>query len=152
MLEKRSSIPPVITCAAILHRQGLLGSVELLMLGDVDLTSVSTEDLTSLVSSVTRCVIICNVSGCDLVTILDSVKSEYLYITRQSLDNEETRALVGAMELHVARLRLNMGVDIFTLTRYDGQGQCGEVLPRDCMQIQGAAGELGHNKKLGSDA
>ena len=61
-IQKRSSIPPVITCAAILHRHGLLGPVELLMLGDVDLTSVSTEDLAALVSSVTGCVIICNVS------------------------------------------------------------------------------------------
>ena len=129
MLQKRSSILPVITCATILLRQGLLGSVELLMLGDVDLTSVSTEDLASLVSSVMGCVIICNVSGCDLVTILDHVNSEWLYITRQSLASEETRALVRAMGSRVARVRLNVGVtlDIRALTRYDGQGQSGEV-------------------------
>ena len=72
MIERRPSILPEITCAASLVHHKLLGSVEEMWLCDVDLTSVPAEHLASLVSSVTECVAIWNVSGCDLVTILDT--------------------------------------------------------------------------------
>ena len=88
------SLPGIITCAASLDHHKLLGSVQDMRLCNVDLTSVPAEHLASLASSVTGRVSINNVSGCDLVTVLDSVKSQLLSIRRQSLGREETQALV----------------------------------------------------------
>ena len=67
-----------------------------------------------------------NVSGCDLVTILDSVQSKVLYIRLQSLDSEETKALVQAMESSVEKVWLNEEetLDIKALIEYSGQGKC----------------------------
>ena len=97
--QANCSLPlPVITCAASLAHHRLLGCVKDLWLFNIDLTSVSAEHLASLVSRVTGYVTILNVSGCDLVTILDNVKSEELDISSQSLGSEETQALVRAME------------------------------------------------------
>ena len=129
MLVKRKSILPVITAAASLAHHGLLGSVDFLALGDVDLTSVPAQHLASLVSSVKENLVIGNVSGCDLVTILDSVKSDWLYIRRQKLGVEETQALVRAMDSGVKKLNLNVGVtlDIAWAMRYNGQGKCRKV-------------------------
>jgi len=120
---------PVITCAASLAHQGLLGSVQEMRLWNVDLTSLPAEHLASLVSSVTRRIIIENVSGCDLVTILDSVKSEKLSISSQSLDSEETQALVRAMESGVEWVWLyrEVTLDIRDLMEYSGQGKCRKV-------------------------
>ena len=125
---------PLITCAASLAHHRLLGSVRELVLMDVDLTSVPAEHLTSLTSSVMEHVGIAinidKVSICDLVTILDSVKSEEMSIIRQSLGSEETQALVQAMESHVEQVWLGWGVtlDIRVLMKYNGQGKCWKVL------------------------
>ena len=118
----------VITSAASLAHQGLLGSVEHLWLWD-DLTSVPPEHLASLVSSVTRSVIIKNVRGCVLLTILDSVKSRWLEFYKQSLGSEETEALVQAMESRLKEVWLDYKVtlDIRDLMEYSGQGKCREV-------------------------
>ena len=93
---------------------------------DVDLTSVPAEHLASLASSVTQDVHITNVSGCDLVNILDSVNCECLCISSQSLGSEETQALVRAMESRVEEVWLNRDVilDIGVLIEYNGQGKC----------------------------
>ena len=98
-------------------------------LEDDDLTSVPAEHLASLVSSVTVCVGIVNVSGCGLVTFLDSVKSKWLDISIQNLDSEGTRALVRAMESEVEMVELNfkLTLDIKALMEYSGQGNCGGV-------------------------
>ena len=53
-------------------------------LGDVDLTSVPAEHLVSLASSAKGGVVIKNVSGCDLVTILDNVKGMWVKTIIQS--------------------------------------------------------------------
>ena len=100
-------------------------------LDDIDLTSVPAEHLASLASCVINKTDIRNVSGCDLVTILDNVKSEQLYIWRQSLGSEETQAMVRAMESGVECLELYKGVtlDIRVLRKYNGQGKCRRV---DC--------------------
>ena len=101
MLCYGSNLSVVIPCAASLAQHGLLGSVKKGMtLLDVDLTSVPYEHLAFLASSVGQNghVHIQNVSGCGLVTILDSLKSRSLVIYRQSLGSEETQALVRAME------------------------------------------------------
>ncbi len=96
---------------------------------DVDLTSVPAEHLASLASCVMWAVTIKNVSGGDLVTILDSVKSDWLDIKQQSLGSEETQALVRAMEQGVERVDLYVGVtlEIRDLMEYSGQGKCGKV-------------------------
>ena len=100
MISRGFSNQQLIICAASLTHHGLLGSVKGLVLRD-DLTSVPAEYLASLAPCVTGSAYISDVSGCDLVTILDSVKSAGLWITSQSLDREETLALVRAMESRV---------------------------------------------------
>ena len=130
---KSTSNLPAITCAASLAQHRLLGCVYSMLLKDVDLTSVPAEHLASLVSRVTGYVTISNVSGCDLVTILDSVRSKKMEISRQSLDSEETQALVRAMESGVEEVRLNGGVtlEIRNLIEYSGQGKCSRVVCYD---------------------
>ena len=127
MLTRGFSDLPVITCAASLAHHRLLGSASVkgIVLRD-DLTSVPADHLAPLTSSVTGSVYISDVSGCDLVTILDFVKSAGLWITSQSLDREETQALVRAMESRVQQLGLNGGVTLDTgaLTSYSGEGEC----------------------------
>ena len=121
---------PEITCFASLAHHGLLGSVEGMDLIDVDLSSVPAEQLASLTSCVTGVASICNVSGCDLVNILDNVKSNWwLSISKQSLGNEETHALVRAMESHVEIVELDEEVtlEIRNLREYSGQGKCRRV-------------------------
>ena len=124
----------LISCAASLAHHGLLGSVDNMGLSNVDLTSVPAEHLASLVSSVTGRVHIGKISGCDLVTVLDSVKSKRLFFYNcQSLEREETRALVRAMESHVEIVMLNkVRVDIRALMEYSGQGKCGLV---ECVDV-----------------
>ena len=100
---------PWMTCAASLAHHRLLGSVQEMRLWNVDLTSVPAEHLASLASCVnemTGGVIIENVSGCDLVNILDSVNCRRLSISSQSLGSEETQALVRAMKSGVEVVNL----------------------------------------------
>ena len=133
MIRIYPSILLAITCAASLAHHGVLGSVQVIRLCDVnvDLASVPAEHLAFLASSVTERVYIHNVHGCDLVTILDNVKSKWLHISRQNLFSEETQALVRAMESGVECLELYKGVtlDIRVLRKYNGQGKCRRV---DC--------------------
>ena len=93
-------------CAASLAHHGLLYSVARLDLRDVDLSPVPAQHLASLASCVTRELSIRNVSGCDMVSILTSVKCQELHIRWQSLGREETKALVQAMETRVEKLIL----------------------------------------------
>ena len=85
---------PEITTAASLAHHGMLGSVRSLSLCDVDLASVPAEQLASLASCVARRINIHNVSNCDIVSLLYSLECGF----RQTLNIEETRALVQAME------------------------------------------------------
>ena len=67
-----------------------------------------------------------NVSGCDLVTILDSVRSNYLEIRNQCLGTEETQALVRAiMKTRVEWVVLynDRILDIEALESYSLQGK-----------------------------
>ena len=123
--------PDIATTASLAHH-GMFGSVELecMDLKDVDLASVHVEHLASLFSCVmvTYNVCIINVSNCNLVSILDSVKTECLVISKQRLSREETWALVRAMESHVDMVVLGLygdvRVDMMALTQYNGQGKC----------------------------
>ena len=116
-----------IICAASLahHRVLDYDTVEYLSLNDVNLSKVPTEHLASLVSHVTKDFNINNISGCDLVTILESVQCETLTISNQSLGREETRALLQAMESRVVEVEIECFVmlksgpeDITALTKY----------------------------------
>ena len=127
MLRKLPDVPEV-TCAASLAHHGLLGPVESMKLHYVDLTSVPEEHLASLVSCVTRSVYIQHVSQ-GLVSVLDSVASKELYLSGQSLDSDETRALMAALDTRVEELTLEGGwltlaLVMEALTESSGQGRC----------------------------
>lgn len=126
-----------ITNAARLAHHGLLGSVGHLPLRsetwpweNLDLASIPTEQLASLVSCVTERIDIQSVIiNCDIISIFDNVKSNYLNINRQSLSSEQTQALVRAMESGVKCVALSREarLDISALTQYSGQGKCKRV-------------------------
>ena len=117
-----------ISSAASLAHHGLLSYLETMSLRDVDLESVPDESLASLVSCVERSVTIGNVNNCNI--ILDSVKSKWLTIQKQSLTSEETRVLVRAMESKVENVEFGLSggegvtLDVAALTQYSGKGNC----------------------------
>ena len=117
----------IVTAASLAHH-GLLDSVMYMELYDVDLASVPSEHLASLASCVTGKVIIIKVENCDMITILDNVKTALLGVCAQPLSTEETQALVRAMESRVERVILGykgeLSLDIEALTQYSGQGKC----------------------------
>ena len=116
-----------IPCGAILAHKGLLVS-ETLELVNVNLASIPAHHLTALISSVTSIVSIDGVSGCDLVTLLDSIRCRRLLVENQSLGTEETKAMVKAMETCLEKLYLYGDVvDVDTLNKYSGHGKCCEV-------------------------
>ena len=121
------------TCAASLAYHGLLGQAEEntgLDLDNVDLTLVPSEHLTALASWVTSTcsVYIHKVNGIDLTSLLNSLKCESLSIENQSLDREETQALVQAMESGVEIVELtSITLEMETLVSYSGKGRCCEV-------------------------
>ena len=128
---RRGHYDDFVTAACLHHHGILIGSVDFMKLDedvDVDLASVPAEHLASLASCVTNDLIINNVSNCDLVSILDSVKCKGLKINRQTLSCEETQALVRAMESGVEVVVLGLGgevsLDFRALTQYSGQGKC----------------------------
>ena len=118
-----------LTCGASLAHHGLLGSVNRLALHYVDLSQVPTQHLASLASCATRYIKIENVSGCDLVSLLTSLKCRELNIGTQSLGREETQALVEAMESHVEVVLLwpQVTLDMEALAKYSGQGWCRRI-------------------------
>ena len=126
--HKQENYRRLIECAGNLAHRGLL---DLLGLGlgrhifKGDLSTVPTHHLASLVSSVTNNVHIKSVTGCDLVSILDSLECESLLINKQKLGRDETQALLRAMETRVEEVFLtNVDIDIKALTEYSGQGRC----------------------------
>lgn len=113
-------------CGASLALHGLLGPLDELVLAHVDLSRFPAEQLTSLVSSVTISLQIIRVSGSDLLSLLRSLKCKFcLSICHQSLDGEETQALVQAMESRVKNVHLHYAqLDMEALTSYSGHGKC----------------------------
>jgi len=122
-------LPEAISCAANLAHRGLLGPVKKLMLANVDLSSVPTERLSSLVSSVTKAIYIKNVSGCNLVNIIDSFNNiQRCFFNSQILNQFSTKALVGVLEDRVSHVVLSrVTLDIEALVKYSGQGKCRTV-------------------------
>ena len=110
-LRLNASNLELIRCAANLAHRGLITVLNSLSLGDgelgvTDLSTVPTHHLASLVSTVRTSVDICNVTGCDLVTIFDSLECEelvyYNHTTNPRLGWEETKALGRAMNSRVS--------------------------------------------------
>ena len=118
--------PPGLNCitsvAFLVHLyQFKMGIIQLV---DVNLSKVPTQHLVSLVSRVTN-LWITDVTGCDLVALLESANCRILSIKRQSLGREETQALVRAMESRVEMVMLyDVKLDMETLPKYSGQGRC----------------------------
>ena len=79
----------------------------LIVIGDIDLSCIPVQNLASLVACVRFSVSIENVRGCDLLKLLESVRSSRLNIYRQSLDTEETKTLVKALETNLENLAQN---------------------------------------------
>ena len=123
-------VPDIITAASLAHHR-FLRSVQWMCLKNVDLASVPSEHLASLISGMTGFLFINNVSNFDLINILDNLKCEWLFISRQTLSSEETRALVRAMESGVELVELGrrgeVTLDIRVLTQYSGHEMCQEV-------------------------
>ena len=128
-----------IRCAASLTHHGLLNGLLTMGMENVDLSSVPTQHLVSLTASVSIGIFIENVSGCNLHSILASLKCDQVIITNQSLGREETRALVQLMEEEVRGIwrwrglrSLYLGdevtLDIEALVEYSGEGVCEEIM------------------------
>ena len=129
MLRRTHCLPETISCAANLAHRGLLGPVKELFLVNVALSSVAPERLSSLVSSVNGAIFIKNVSGCNLVNIIDSFnKILYCCFDSQILNQFSTKALVGVLEDCVIRVVLdNVTLDIKAVVKYSRQGVCKSV-------------------------
>ena len=95
-------LPEIVPTSSLAHH-GMFGSLQIMVLSDMDLASVRADHLASLVSCVTYNLVINKVRNCDLTRILDSVKCEWLCISKQTLSSEEPQALVRAMESGVER-------------------------------------------------
>ena len=80
------SIDDIRTAASLAHL-GLLGAVESLCLVCVDLASVPAEHLASLASCVTGLVFL-NSARCDIIPVLNSIKTRELHILEWSLTSE----------------------------------------------------------------
>ena len=92
--------------------------------------------LSSLVSHATVLLELKDVSGCDLVRLLDNAlllkdANEGLFISEMSLGTEETKALVRAMETRVEKVTLGdrgeICLDIGALMKYSGKGKCANL-------------------------
>ena len=109
--------------AALAHHKHIQFNLDYIRLqGHVDLGIVPTHHQASLVSSI-RILRIENVTGCHLVTLLDNVQCEKLQIMSQSLEREETQALVRAMESRVKKVGIyNVELYMETIPEYSRQG------------------------------
>ena len=116
-----------IICASSLAYRGWIKDVENIWLGEIDLDKVPSQHLISLFSSVKRTVNIdIEVTGWDLVTILDSLQCQEIRLGCKKLAREETQALVRAMESRVEKVFLynEIELDMEALSEYSGQGRC----------------------------
>ena len=114
------------TCAATLAYRGWIKDLDNIWLQEIDL-STPMQHLISLLSSVKRTVNIDDeVTGLDLVTILDSLQCQEIRLGCERLGREETQALVRAMESRVEKVFLynEIELDMEALSEYSGQGRC----------------------------
>ena len=106
----------------------------LIVIGDIDLSCIPVQNLASLVACVRFSVSIENVRGCDLLKLLESVRSSRLNIYRQSLDTEETKTLVKALETYLELFAWSgygeqeVTLDITAMTQCSGLGKCKDMI------------------------
>ena len=107
----------------------------LIVIGDIDLSCIPVQNLASLVACVRFSVSIENVRGCDLLKLLESVRSNHLFmfIDQQSLNSEETKTLVKALETYLEFFWWEYGeqegtLDIAAMTQYSGLGKCSHMV------------------------
>ena len=113
-----------IKCAANLAHRELIDELECIRLGNTntldvtDLSTIPTHHLSSLVASAVGDVYIANVTGCDLVTIINSLQCDVLDIFNQRLGREETKALGVAMKYRVSQVVMldEVELDVKVLT------------------------------------
>jgi len=122
-----------VRCAASLGNKGLLGNVEALKLWDTNLSSVPAKNLASLLGCVRCLVTIGNVRGCDLFKMMESVRCKNLFIEQQSLNSEETKTLVKALETYLEFFWWEYGeqedtLDTAAMTQYSGLGKCKQMI------------------------
>ena len=128
----------LITAAARLAHYGYF-RCETMFLDIHDLSMVPGKHLCSLASSVTDSFSIQSHRGCDLVQIIDSVKSKQLWISNQNLDKEAAEAVVRAMDTRIEEALIEYIIDRKTdggeedtqwrlaLTKYNGKGRCWNI-------------------------
>ena len=94
---KRVESVAAITSASSLAYHGLLNSVERLRMYKIDLCSVPSPHLAALASCVEKEVKINKVTGCDLVSLITSIRNcENLEVYDQCMRYEEAQALLEA--------------------------------------------------------
>ena len=123
---------PQLACAGALASQGYISRVKVLTLLNVNISSVPAEDMASLVRCVSNRVRICSVRG-DLTPVLSSVNCKEhigwdggLHMSSVTLNTDDTQSLVTAMVRGVKVVRMNgrVTLDMETLAKYDGKGEC----------------------------
>ena len=121
---------PEINCAASLAYHEVISFLDTIWMCDMDLSSVPNLHLAALVACPTEEVSIRHVTGCNLLSIINSIYGcNLLRISEQSLNGEEAMALLNLMRrvengVETVTLGKQVILDINTITEYDGQGEC----------------------------
>ena len=154
----------LITSAARLAHYGQIGFKDL-TLRHVDLSTLPCEHLYSLASSVREIFTIQAVRGCDLIKIIDSVRSNNLGLFNHNLDSEATEALVRAMDTRIELAQIGYYkkykmrswgleeediqwmLDIKALNKYNGKGRVQKYLSAGG-HVQAVAAGLGPGQRL----
>jgi len=109
--------------ASLLAWEGYLTSVEFMNIGNMNITEIPLEQMDKLTSIVTKRVMLDNITKIELSSILASVRwCTRLQLLNLELSEEDTRALVTAMRIHLEEVWLeNVTLDIHELCQYDGR-------------------------------
>jgi len=115
--------------AALLAWEGYLTSLECMNIRNMDITEISSDQMDKLTSIVTKRVMLENITNTvQLSSILASVRSTRVHLLNVELSEEDTRALVTAMRVHLEEVWLeNVTLDIQELCQYEGLGKCKEL-------------------------
>ena len=127
-ITHKPSVPEV-KQAAELAWEGYLTSVECMNIGNMDITEIPRDQMDKLTSIVTKRVLLENITdNIDLGSILESVRAARLQMLNVELSEEDTRALVTAMRIHLEEVWLeNVTLNIEELCQYEGLGKCKQL-------------------------
>jgi len=114
--------------AALLAWEGYLTSLEFMNIRNMDITEILRDQMNNLTSIVTKRVMLENITNIELSSILASVTATRLLLLNVELSEEDTRALVTAMRVHLEEVWLeNVTLNIEQLCQYEGLGKCREL-------------------------